>query len=237
MARVAALGYAVSCVLVFAGAALYTAAFLNDVALPQTVNHGPEAALPVAISINVALLIVFGLQHSGMARAGFKRWWIRVVPARVERSTYVLFSSLALLLVCALWRPLPLVLWDVRGTALALLLRIVGAAGALVILVAAVQIDAWSLLGLRQAAGASGDLPLQAPGLYRFVRHPLMLGVVLVLWTPALLTAGYLLFAAGMSAYILVGVHLEERDLLAQHGAAYADYCRRVPRLVPRWRG
>ncbi|MBL8796635.1 MAG: isoprenylcysteine carboxylmethyltransferase family protein [Planctomycetia bacterium] len=241
MLRFLALLYGIACYLAFVAAGLYLVAFLGNVpGLPRTLDRGPDTAPAVAISINLGLLTLFGLQHSGMARQGFKRRWTRLVPEVVERSTYVLASSLALALLCGQWRPLPTELWSAHAVTVVLSLLAAGL-GALLLLVASWQLDHFDLTGVRQVwcfARGRAYLPpaLRQPWLYRRVRHPLMLGALLLLWAVPALTVGRLVFNLGFTAYILLGIQLEERDLLRDFGPAYAAYRRQVPMLWPTFR-
>lgn len=226
--RVAALTYGVASYLVFFVSFVYTVAFIGNYWVPKSIDVGPESGLALSILINVALLGAFVIPHSAMARPAFKRWWTTVIPASCERSTYVLISSLLLILVLWQWRPITTTIWHVEGVPAAILTAI-SWIGWLIALTSTWLIDHFELFGLRQARATAFKTPL----LYRLVRHPLMLGFLLAFWATPHMTAGHLLFAAMMTAYILVGVRLEERDLVAQFGDTYEQYRRRVPMLVP----
>lgn len=238
MLRILALLYGFACYLAFVAAGLYLVAFLANVpGLPRTMDRGPDTSPATALSIDLGLLVLFGLQHSGMARPGFKRWWTKLVPAVVERSTYVLCSSLALALLCWQWRPLPTELWPANSATIALSFLSAGIGG-LLLLAASWQLEHFDLVGLRQvwcfALGRAYEPPrFRMPWLYRRVRHPLMLGALLLLWSAPELTVGRLVFNLGLTLYILVGIQLEERDLLQEFGAEYANYRQRVPMLLP----
>ncbi len=237
--RFLALLYGALCCLAFALTALYTLLFLSNRLILWTIDDGRSADLGEAVVIDALLLGLFGLQHSGMARPEFKSLWGRVVPTPIERSTYVLASSAALSFVFWQWRPIPTLIWQIGLPGITQLIEFVGYFGAGLLGVAACQIDALDLLGLRQVyAFASGrpqvTPPLQTPSCYRWVRHPIMVGVLVMLWSVPLLTAGRLLFNAGMTSYIFVGTWLEERDLLARFGAAYRKYQQEVPMFLPR---
>jgi protein-S-isoprenylcysteine O-methyltransferase Ste14 len=189
----------------------------------------------------VVLIVLFAVPHSVMARPAFKRWWTRIIPASCERSTYVLVSSLLLILIFWQWRPITTTIWRVEGWPAAVLTTIFWI-GWLTGLTATHLIDHFELFGVRQVfdalRGAAARMtPFKTPLLYRLVRHPLMLGLLLAFWATPHMTAGHLLFAAMTTAYILVGTRLEERDLVAQFGATYERYRRRVPMLVPRLLG
>ena len=232
-------GYSAGAYLVFLAAIAYGVGFLGEFGVPTTVDAGVEAAPVVALVVDAALLSVFAVQHSLMARDFFKRRWTRVVPEAAERSTYVLFSSLALLLVFWQWRPVGVTLWRFESLPLVAAAYALFALGWLVALVATFDIDHASLFGLRQAwrsARGEGmpDPEFQTPGLYRYVRHPLMTGLLLAFWATPHMTVGHLLLAGGSTGYVLVGVWLEERDLVDEHGVAYERYRESVPMLVPR---
>jgi protein-S-isoprenylcysteine O-methyltransferase Ste14 len=236
--RVAALVYGMASYLVFFCSLLYAVAFIGNYLVPKSIDVGGESGLAPAILIDVALLGLFAIQHSVMARAAFKRRWMTIVPASCERSTYVLISSLLLILIFWQWRPIVAAIWHVEG-APAILLTAIYWIGWLTALTSSYMIDHFELFGLRQVfaarRGAAARVqPFKTPLLYRVVRHPLMLGFLLAFWATPHMTAGHLLFAVLTTGYILVGVRLEERDLVAQFGASYEQYRRRVPMLMPR---
>ena len=239
MSRLLALLYGAIAYVIFLATFLYAVAFVAGVGVPKHIDNGTLAAWPVAVAIDMALLGLFAVQHSGMARPGFKRWWTRLIPHAIERSTYVLVSSLALLLLYWQWRPLPTVVWDVQGAGYWGLYA-VSALGWLLLLTSTFLINHFDLFGLRQVWAYARDRrlvdqPFVARALYRIVRHPLMLGFLIAFWATPHMTAGHLLFAAVTTSYILVAVKfLEERDLIAEHGDAYRAYQREVPMIVPR---
>lgn len=232
--------YGVSSYLLFVGTFLWFIAFVGGLPLPRTVDMGPAASLGHAVLVDVALLAAFGVQHSVMARASFKRLWTRVVPPAIERSTYVLASSLALALIPWQWLPIPLpVVWEFTGPA-AWLLEAIFWAGWAVMLASSFLISHFELFGVSQVLWTvlkqrSPDPSFRTPLFYRYVRHPLYAGLLAAFWATPRMTAGHLLFAAGFTAYILVGIWFEERDLLAHFGSHYARYQRRVGMLFP-WR-
>lgn len=238
MLRILALLHGLACYLAFAAAGLYLAAFLaNYPGLPRSMDRGPDASLAVALPIDLGLLALFGVQHSGMARPGFKRWWTQWMPLVMERSSYVLCSSLALALLCWQWQPLPAELWAANSATIALSFLTAGMGG-LLLLTASWQLDHFDLVGLRQvwcfALGRPCEPPrFRTPWLYRRVRHPLMLGALLLLWATPALTVGRLVFNLGMTLYVFIGIQLEERGLLREFGADYAAYRQRVPMLLP----
>ena len=235
--RVAAVIYGIASYLVFFCSLLYAVAFIGNYLVPKSIDVGSEGGLAQSILIDVALLGVFAVQHSVMARPAFKRWWTTIVPASCERSTYVLISSLLLILIFWQWRPIVTTIWHVEGLSATLLTAICWI-GWLTALASSYMIDHFELFGLRQVfaavRGAAARVqPFKTPLLYRVVRHPLMLGFLLAFWATAHMTAGHLLFAVLTTGYTLVGVRLEERDLVANFGASYKQYRQRVPMLLP----
>jgi protein-S-isoprenylcysteine O-methyltransferase Ste14 len=236
--RAAAFVYGLASYLIFSASFAYMPAFLGNFLVPKTIDAGPETAPAHAAAINAILLVLFAIQHSVMARPAFKRWWTRIIPASCERSTYVLISSLLLILIFWQWRPMVATIWRVEGWPAAMLTATFWM-GWLIALASTFQIDHFELFGLRQAVdalrGAADRMQaFRTPLLYRLVRHPLMLGLLLAFWATPHMTAGHLLFAVMNTAYVLVGVRLEERDLIATFGASYERYRRRVPMLMPR---
>jgi protein-S-isoprenylcysteine O-methyltransferase Ste14 len=234
--------YGLACYALFVCTLAYGIAFVADLPVPRTVNRGPAAPAMQAVIVNVLLFAAFGLQHSVMARGGFKRAWTRVVPPAIERSTYVLASSLAFGALMAFWHPIvqPLI-WVVDHPQAALLLQALSWVGWLLVVASSFLINHFEMLGLRQVAARVFGWPVPAtefrtPLLYRHVRHPLYLGFLLAFWATPRMTAGHLLFAAAGTAYILVGVHFEERDLVTLFGERYRAYQRQVGKLLPRWR-
>jgi protein-S-isoprenylcysteine O-methyltransferase Ste14 len=219
---------------------LYLIGFSADVLVPKSVDSGAAAPLGEAVVIDLLLLALFGVQHSVMARSGFKRWFARVVPPALERSTYVLATCAVLATMFWLWVPIAApVVWRVESTAGAVLLWTLFALGWSLALVSTFLIDHFELFGLRQAFASATLRPppepqLQTPLLYRHVRHPLYAGLMLSLWAVPMMTGGRLLFALGLSAYILIGIAFEERDLLQRFGERYRAYREQVGMLVPR---
>lgn len=235
------LAYGLVCYAIFFGTFVYAVGFLANLVVPRSVDVGPAAPLGVALAVNGGLLALFALQHSGMARPGFKRWWTRVVPEPIERPTYVLASSLALIALYALWRPLPGVVWEVESPLAAGALQALFFVGVGLVLYATLLIDHLELFGVRQVLrhwrGAERPRSrFTTPSLYRFVRHPLYVGWFVTFWAAPVMTWGHLLLAAGVTAYILVAVRMEERDLVAELGPAYASYRETTPRFLPRLR-
>jgi protein-S-isoprenylcysteine O-methyltransferase Ste14 len=232
--------YGLAAYLAFSATLLWFIAFGGNLLVPKSVDVGSAAApWPEALAVDILLLLLFGVQHSVMARRGFKQWWTRVVPEVVERSTYVVASSVVLAAVMALWMPIAApVAWRVNGAAAALLWTLFGL-GWVVVALSTFLLDHFELFGLRQVFAALGRRPappmeLRTPLLYRHVRHPLYLGFLITFWAVPVMTAGHLVFSLGMSAYILVGIAFEERDLVRAFGERYLAYRRQVGMLVPR---
>ncbi|HTK77540.1 MAG TPA: NnrU family protein [Gemmataceae bacterium] len=230
--------YGIVSYLVFLVAFLYAIGFVGDVVVPKSINSGTPEPWAVALLVDAILLGLFAVQHSVMARPAFKRWWTKIIPQVAERSTYVLISSLILLLLYWQWRPLPEPIWQVESPAVRGLLWGLYAAGWLIVFVSTFMIDHFELFGVRQAVtyfrGHAHTPPsFKTPGFYRFVRHPLMLGFLIAFWAAPDMTAGRLLFAFATTVYILIALQLEERDLLHYFGEQYEQYKRRVPMLLP----
>lgn len=237
MKRIFVLLYGVACYAVFLATFLYAVAFLGNFLIDNSIDAAPTVGLGQAIATNIALLAVFALQHSIMARPAFKRWWTRIVPPPAERSTYVLFSSLALLLLFWLWQPIGAVVWNVQSAAGKALLYTGYASGWILLLVATFLIDHFDLFGLRQSwlyfrGRPYTDLAYRTPGLYKVVRHPIYVAWLLTFWCTPVMTAAHLLFALMTTAYILIAIQLEERDLIRAF-PEYASYRRTVPMLIP----
>ena len=240
MTRVVGFVYGIACYLFFAIVFLYFIAFVSNVIVPRTIDDGPPAPAWAAALIDFALIALFALQHSVMARQGFKRWWTRWVPPSVERSTYVLASTLALALLIWQWRPIPHLVWHVADPLWGNALLALALLGWLLVGASTFLIDHFDLFGLAQVTrpllGREARPPkLRTPLLYRLVRHPLYLAFLIAFWATPVMTVGHLLFAALTTTYIVAGVSLEERDLIAVFGQEYRQYKARVPMLLP-WR-
>jgi methanethiol S-methyltransferase len=238
MTRLLTIGYGAVCYVVFLAAFLYAIGFVGNLIVPRSIDNGVEAAIAEAIVVNVLLLGVFAVQHSVMARPAFKRWWTKFIPKTIERSTYVLLSSLALFLLYWQWRTMPAVVWDVTWQPGRVALWMLFGLGWATVLFGTFMINHFDLFGLRQvylAARAKPytDLEFRTTMLYRVVRHPLMLGFIIAFWATPTMTAGHLLFAAATTGYILIALQLEERDLNTALGDQYRQYCNRVPMLIP----
>jgi len=233
-----ALAYGAVSYVVFLAVFLYAIAFVGNLGVPRSVDVGPAAPFLEALAINTCLLLLFAVQHSVMARPGFKKLWTRIVPRSVERSTYVLASSLALALLYWLWRPMPATVWQVDSLVGRSLLQSGFWLGWLLVLVSTFMINHFDLFGLRQVwlrmRGAPyTNLRFRTTALYAFVRNPIMLGFLIAFWATPHMTLGHLLFAGATTGYIVVGVVLEERDLVRVHGPIYVRYREEVPMLVP----
>jgi protein-S-isoprenylcysteine O-methyltransferase Ste14 len=234
--------YGVICYLVFFGTFLYSIAFIGGFGVPTTLDGPASGPLLAALAINAGLLTLFAVQHSVMARPWFKRWWTRIVPKPIERSTYVLFSSLALILLFWQWRPMGGEVWSVEHPAGVLALRALFAFGFGLVLVSTFLIDHFDLFGLRQVwlylvGQPYTAKPFATPGPYRMVRHPLYVGWFFAFWMTPVMTVAHLVFAVATAAYILLAIQFEEHDLVAEHGAAYERYRDSVPMLIPSLRG
>jgi methanethiol S-methyltransferase len=235
--RILVFVYGVVCYLAFFASFLYAIGFIGNFAVPKSIDSGPHRPFSYALAVNAILLGVFALQHSIMARQWFKRAWTRFVPTPVERSTYVLFSSLALLLLFWKWEPMGRVVWNADSGIGQFVLYGLFAVGWLIVLVATFLINHFDLFGLRQVWLYLRGVPytplqFRTPALYRIVRHPLYVGWLLVFWSAPLMTVAHLVFAIATTGYILLAIQFEERDLVRSH-AEYAEYRRRVPMLVP----
>jgi protein-S-isoprenylcysteine O-methyltransferase Ste14 len=242
MTRAATLIFAIFAYAVFFATFLYLIVFVGDLSFAsRTVDLGPPAPVGEAVVIDVALIALFGLQHSVMARQGFKRWWTRVIPKPAERSVYVLMASAALILLITLWRPIPAMVWNVTNPVFADLIWAAFWVGWLTVLLSTFLINHFELFGLQQAwlnmRGREAEPPkFRKPLFYKWVRHPLYLGFFLAFWATPEMTAGHLLLAVGVSIYMLIAIRYEERDLVDLFGKDYEDYRAEVGMLTPRIR-
>jgi methanethiol S-methyltransferase len=236
--RILVFVYGVAAYAFFLGTFLYAIGFIGNFGVPRTLDGAPADPLGRALAVNVGLLGLFAVQHSVMARKWFKEAWTRIVPPQVERSTYVLFSSLALSLLFWQWRPLGGEVWSVESPAGRVVLRALFAFGWGLVLVATFLINHFDLFGLRQVwLHLTGRpytmLHFRTPGPYRLVRHPLYVGWFFAFWMTPTMTLSHLLFAVATTAYILIAIQFEEKDLVRDHGAAYKEYRQNVPMLIP----
>jgi methanethiol S-methyltransferase len=230
--------YSIASYGVFLGAFSYFAVFSDGVIVPRTVDSGTPTSIAAAVVVDLALILVFGLQHSIMARASFKRAVTRVIPPAVERATFVLASSLVLILVMWQWRPLPSVLWHVDNVAAATTLWSINAAGWLGVPACSFLIDHFDLFGIKQALHAFrrttvGKAGFVTPLFYKYLRHPMMTSLMIGLWVTPHMTTGHALLSAGMTVYILIGVRFEERSLARELGADYERYQATTPKFLP----
>lgn len=238
MTRIFALLYGSVCYAVFFATFLYAIGFVGGLIVPKGIDSGEPASLPESLAINLGLLTLFALQHSVMARPAFKRWWTRFIPQPIERSTYVLASSLALILLFWLWRPMTTVIWDIEVAPVRLAVGGLFWLGWLTVLVSTFLINHFDLFGLRQVYLFAAGRPytpvgFRTPALHRLVRHPIMLGFIVAFWATPTMTVGHMLFSAVTTAYILVAIQLEERDLVSFYGDEYRAYRRQVRMLIP----
>jgi protein-S-isoprenylcysteine O-methyltransferase Ste14 len=238
MGRFFAFLYGLAAYLATVGALLYAIGFVSGLLVPKTIDTGIVVPPIEAMAVNVLLMSVFAIQHSVMARQQFKAWWTQFVPKSVERSTYVLFASLALALLFWQWRPIPAVVWQIANPNVALGITVLSMAGWLLVFGSTFLINHFELFGLHQVANNLAGRPMPAarfrtPLLYKIVRHPLYLGLIIAFWAAPTMTAGHLLFAAVTTAYIFVGIWLEERDLVEVFGDEYRRYRRRVAMIIP----
>jgi protein-S-isoprenylcysteine O-methyltransferase Ste14 len=230
--------YGLICYAVFLSSFLYAIGFIGDLIVPKTIDSAPSAAMPEAIVINLVLLALFAVQHSVMARPGFKAVWTRIIPRSVERSTYVLMASLLLALICWKWQAIPTVVWDITSPVFRALLLAMFALGWLILLLSTFMINHFDLFGLRQVylrlRGLEyTPLTFKERALYRLVRHPIYLGFVIAFWSTPHMSLGHLIFAIATTGYIFVGIFFEERDLMKYHAVEYGAYRARVPMLLP----
>lgn len=237
-ARVGLLGYGLVAYGAFFGTILYAIGFVGNWVVPKSIDSGGAVEPVMAMLVNAALLSVFVVQHTVMARRGFKAWLTRWMPAAMERSTFVLLASASLALIFWQWRPMPGVVWEVENVAARAVMHAVSLAGWATVLLSSFMVSHWDLFGLRQVwfawkGRAYAPVGFRLRGLYRLVRHPLMMGFLVAFWSAPTMTLGHLFFALMVSGYIAFGVWMEERDLVREHGAAYLEYRRKVRAVIP----
>ena len=238
MGRILAVLYGVACYVVFFVTFLYAIGFVGSLVVPKAIDTGAAGPFLPALLTNAVLLGIFAVQHSVMARPGFKKWWTRIVPHPVERSTYVLLSSLALILLFAYWRPMPESVWSIQNDSARSAVWAVFWLGWVVVLTGTFLISHFDLFGLRQVYFYLKNreykhFEFRTPFLYKLVRHPIMLGFILAFWAAPDMSVGHLVFSIATTVYILIALQLEERDLVTYHGAAYTEYQRQVSMVLP----
>jgi protein-S-isoprenylcysteine O-methyltransferase Ste14 len=238
MKKTISLLYGVISYLAFLGSVLYAIGFTANVVVPKTIDSTPGMKLPAAIAIDAALLLLFALQHSIMARPAFKRAWTRIVPVHLERSTYVLLSSLCLILLMWQWQPIGGLIWSTDNEVVKGILFALAMMGWGIVFVSTFLINHFDLFGLRQVwfhfqGKAYAQLPFRIPALYRVVRHPLYFGFLVAFWATPVMTVAHLVFAVLTTGYILTAIQLEEKDLVDEFGLTYSDYKKEVPMILP----
>src|SRR6202790_5660538 len=240
MSKFIAFLYGLVAYFTFFATILYAIGFVSGLVVPKTIDTGPASSTAEALIINLLLMSLFAVQHSVMARKQFKQWRTQYVPKPVERSTYVLLASLTLGLLFWQWRPMPAIVWRIDEPDIAVTIATLSLVGWVIVFTSTFLINHFELFGLHQVANnlTGRDMPaprFRTPLYYKFVRHPIYLGFIIAFWAAPTMTVGHLLFAAVTTAYIFVGILLEERDLIAMFGDDYRRYKRRVSMLIP-WR-
>jgi len=238
MKRTLFFSYGVVCYLVFFGTFLYAIGFVGNILVPKSIDSAATLPFGEALLINAALLGLFALQHSVMARQGFKKWWTKFVPVEIERSTYVMFTNVALILMFWQWQPMGGMIWNIENTAVQYVTYALFGLGWLLVLVSTFLINHFDLFGLRQVwlqltGKKYTNLGFVTPGPYKMIRHPLYLGFLLAFWSTPVMTVTHLVFAIATTGYIFVAIWLEEKDLVTIHGSDYAEYRKKVPMILP----
>ncbi len=238
LSKFLALFYGVVSYFIFLGTFLYAIGFVGNLLVPKSIDSGIQGGTDNAWLVNILLLSLFAVQHSVMARPGFKKWWTKIIPKSIERSTFVLFSSLVLILLFYYWRPMQGVVWSVDNTLLASLLSTLFFIGWFIVLLGTFLINHFNLFGLQQVyLNMKNSEPTPPkfvrPLFYKVVRHPLMLGFIIAFWATPHMTIGHLLFAFATTGYILIAIQLEERDMVRVHGEDYKRYQQEVSQIIP----
>jgi len=238
MKKILVLVYGTIAYLLFLVTFLYTIGFVGNLIVPKTIDGDPQVSLTKAIIINAFLLLLFALQHSIMARQAFKKWWTKIIPASIERSTFVLFTCFCLLLMMWQWQPIGGVIWAVDNSVIKIVLTVLFFSGWTIVLISSFMINHFDLFGLRQVwlffSGKRYEhLLFRVPLFYRYVRHPLYFGFLLAFWCTPVMTAAHLLFAVLTTGYILTAIQFEEKDLVSVFGIKYQEYRKRLPMIIP----
>jgi len=238
MKRLLFLLYGVVCYFAFFGTILYAIGFVGNIIVPKTIDSKPETSLVNAVLINASLLLLFALQHSIMARPNFKKWWTKIIPDPLERSTYVLLASLCVMLMMWQWQPIGGIVWSTENAVIKNILFITYLIGWSIVFLSTFLINHFDLFGLRQVwlyfrGIPYTHLPFRVPLFYRLIRHPLYFGFLIAFWSTPVMTAAHLLFAVLTTGYILTAIQLEERDLVKLFGEKYRNYKRWVPMIIP----
>ena len=237
MKRTLFIAYSLICYALGMGIIVYLLGFIIDAGLPKTIDSGTGTTSISAIATNIALLVMFGVQHTVMAQPGFKKWWTRIMPEPIERSTYVLVTVVTFSIFFTLWQPMTKQVWNVKFEAARMTLYALYALGWFTVVLSTFLINHFELFGLPQAFKAmepgAHQSKFRTPLLYKLVRHPMMAGFIIAFWSAPTMTAGHLLFSAGMTVYILIAVQIEERKLVNSFGEQYHDYRQTTPALVP----
>ena len=238
MKKTLSLVYGLVCYLAFLGTILYAIGFVGNLFVPQSIDGTPGKPLWQAIAINASLLLLFALQHSIMARPAFKKWWTKIIPAQLERSTYVLLASLCLILLMWQWQPVGGVIWSVDNKLVNTILLVTYFIGWAIVFLSTFLINHFDLFGVRQTwlyfqGKPYTELPFRVPLFYRFVRHPLYLGFLIAFWSASTMTVAHLLFAVLTSLYILTAIRFEEKDLIGHFGTKYIRYKSQIPMIIP----
>ncbi len=238
MSRYLSFLYGLVCYSLFFAVFLYLIGFLNDVVVPKSVSSGEPGPVAIALVVDLGLIALFGVQHSVMARPGFKHWLTRFLPPAVERSSYVLATNIVLILTYLYWQPLPGVVWQAENETVATALYALAALGWLIVLISTFLTNHFDLFGLRQVwlnlvRRSYTPVAFKEHFFYRWIRHPMMTGILIAFWATPVMSSSHLLFSLGMSLYVLIGVHFEEQGLKAELGQPYRDYVARTGRFLP----
>lgn len=238
MSRILAFIYGLICYVIFFVTFLYTIGFVGNLIVPKTLDSDLDGSLIQGLLINSLLITLFAVQHSFMARPGFKKWWRKIIPNPIERSTYVLMASLALLLLFWQWHSLGGIIWNIQNPIASNIIYGIFALGWLIVLLSTFMINHFDLFGLRQVylylrGEEYEDLGFRTPGFYKYIRHPIMLGFVVAFWATPMMTVSHLVFAIGTTIYMLVGIKLEEVDMIYLYGNLYQEYRQQVSMLIP----